>query len=159
LYGIGAGRKSIRFESRFRAFPRHPNYREVFREIVRDLAEVHLAQGAHAEASAAAGQLAQGPFEKALDRYKAACVLAGCVPLAAKDAKLPQARRPELARDYAGRAVAALRKAVGDGYRDAAQLRKDPALDQLRDRADFKKLLADLDKAPAPPRPPAHPAP
>jgi hypothetical protein len=118
----------------------------LFREIVRDLAEVHLVQGAHAEASAAADQLAQGHFEPAKDRYKAACVLAGCTPLAAKDAKLPEARRQELAKEYADRAVAALRQAVADGYRDAAQLRKDPDLDPLRGRDDFRKLLAELEK-------------
>jgi serine/threonine-protein kinase len=135
------------------ANPRHPNYRENLRETLQTLAEVLLAQGEHAEAVAAADQLAQKPFESAKDRYRAACVLAGCVPLAAKDGKLPGARRQELAREYADRAMTVLRQAVTDGYKDAAQLRKEPALDQLRDRDDFKKLLADLDKAPAPPKP------
>jgi tetratricopeptide (TPR) repeat protein len=142
-----------------KAAPRHPDYRGVFREIVRDLAEVHLGQGEHAEASAAADQLAEAAVDLAKDRYKAACVLAGCVPLAAKDAKLPEARRQELAKEYADRALAVLRQAVADGYKDAVQMHKDPALAPLRDRADFQKLLADLEKAPAPPKPPAHPGP
>jgi hypothetical protein len=130
-----------------------------FREIVRDLAEVHLAQGEHAQASVAAGQLAEHAYEPAKDRYKAACVLADCVPLAAKDGKLPEARRQELAKEYADRALAALRQAVTDGYRDSAQVRKETALDPLRGRDDFKKLLADLEKVPAAPKPPAHPGP
>jgi serine/threonine-protein kinase len=142
-----------------KASPRDPLFRAVFREIVRDLAEVHLGQGEHAEASASADQLAEAAVDLAKDRYKAACVLAGCVPLAAKDAKLPEARRQELAKEYADRAVAALRQAVADGYKDAAQLRKDPALDPLRGRDDFKKLLADLEKAPAPPKPADQPKP
>jgi hypothetical protein len=101
----------------------------------------------------------QGPFEPAKDRYKAACVLAGCVPLAAKDGKLPEARRQELAKEYADRALAALRQAVPAGYRDAAQVRKETALDPLRGRDDFKKLMADLEKAPAAPKPPPQPKP
>jgi tetratricopeptide (TPR) repeat protein len=132
------------------ARPRDPYFRACFRSTLQTLAEVHLAQGEHAEASAAAGQLAEAAVDLAKDRYKAACVLAGCVPLAAKDNKLPEARRQELARGYAGRAVAALRQAVADGHRDAAQLRKDPALDPLRQRDDFQKLLAEVEAAAKP---------
>ena len=46
-----------------------------------------------------------------------------------------------------------------DGYKDAAQLRKEPALDPLRARDDFKKLLAELEKAPSPPKPADQPKP
>ena len=141
------------------ARPRDPFYRLLFRNFVQALAKVHLAQGEHAEASANANQLAEAAVDLAKDRYNAACFLAGCVPLAAKDAKLPEARRQELARGYADRALAALRQAVADGYRDAAHMKKDTDLDPLRARADFKKLLADLEKALAPPKPPAHPGP
>jgi tetratricopeptide (TPR) repeat protein len=122
------------------ARPRNPDYRGVFREIMRHLAEVHLAQGEHAEASANANQLAEAAVDLANDRYNAACFLAGCVPLAAKDGKLPEARRPELAKEYADRAMSVLRQAVADGYRNAAHMKKDTDLDPLRDRADFKKL-------------------
>jgi hypothetical protein len=38
-------------------------------------------------------------------------------------------------------------------------MKKDTDLDPLRARADFKKLLADLEKAPAPPRPAPQPKP
>jgi hypothetical protein len=52
----------------------------------------------------------------------------------------------------ADRAMALLRKAVDLGFRNAAFFRTDTALDSLRDRDDFKKLLAELDrKAPAEP--------
>ena len=54
--------------------------------------------------------------------------------------------------EYADRAMAMLRRAVDAGYRDAARMKQDEALDSLRDRDDFKKLLADLGKlAPEPP--------
>ncbi len=45
---------------------------------------------------------------------------------------------------YADQAMEALRLAVEQGYEDLARLKKDPDLDPLRERADFKRLLAEL---------------
>jgi tetratricopeptide (TPR) repeat protein len=50
---------------------------------------------------------------------------------------------------YAQRAIEVLRLAVDKGFRRLDVLRSDPALDPLRSREDFRKLLADL--APAEP--------
>ena len=47
---------------------------------------------------------------------------------------------------YANRAVEMLQKAVKVGYKDAAHMREDSDLDPIRERDDFKKLLADLEK-------------
>ena len=44
-----------------------------------------------------------------------------------------------------------LRKAVKAGYKDAAHMKQDKDLDLLRDREDFKKLLAELEKKPEKP--------
>ena len=38
-----------------------------------------------------------------------------------------------------------LNKAVQAGYKDAAYMEKDTDLDPLRERADFKKLMAELE--------------
>ena len=43
-----------------------------------------------------------------------------------------------------------LHKAVKAGYVDAAHMAKDTDLDPLRDRADFKQLLASLQSKPKP---------
>ena len=45
---------------------------------------------------------------------------------------------------YADRAVALLRQAVAKGFTQLEVYRTDPALDPLRSREDFQKLLADL---------------
>jgi hypothetical protein len=47
--------------------------------------------------------------------------------------------------DAAG-AVECLGRAVASGYRNTNQIRIESALDPLRDRADFKKLVAELVK-------------
>jgi serine/threonine protein kinase/tetratricopeptide (TPR) repeat protein len=48
--------------------------------------------------------------------------------------------------DRARRAVGLLRQAVARGYKDAEHMKKDDDLETLRQRDDFKKLLAELEK-------------
>jgi tetratricopeptide (TPR) repeat protein/tRNA A-37 threonylcarbamoyl transferase component Bud32 len=134
-------------QAALKANPRHLVYRTFFRNNTQALADTSLHLGDHAEAAAAADRLAPLAVDPPNDLYNAACFLARCVPLAAKDDKLPEARRQELARDYADRAMTALRQAVARGFKDVAHLKKDRDLDPLRQRDDFQKLLADLEKA------------
>jgi len=49
--------------------------------------------------------------------------------------------------EYADRAMELLRQAVKAGYKDAARLKHDTALDPLRDRDDFKALLTQVQQA------------
>jgi hypothetical protein len=132
------------------ANPRDPVYRAVFCDIRRELAATLLELGEHAGAAEAAADLARVAADPAGDACKAAGFLSRCIPLAEKDAKLPEARRKELAKSYADRAMEALRQAVAKGYKDAAQMKKDPDLDPLRGRDDFQKLLAEVDAAAKP---------
>jgi hypothetical protein len=69
--------------------------------------------------------------------YNAACAFALCVPLADKE---------EAREKLAARAVELLKQAVARGYKNAAHMRQDPDLDRLRQRDDFQKLLAELEK-------------
>jgi hypothetical protein len=69
--------------------------------------------------------------------------LARCVSLE-RDTALSEAERKERAEAYAARAMATLRQAVQNGFKDAAHMKKDPDLDPLRPRADFQKLLAEV---------------
>ena len=52
---------------------------------------------------------------------------------------------PDKREEFARRTVELLRKAVRMGFKDVSQFRNDTNLDPLRDRDDFKMLLADLD--------------
>ena len=53
--------------------------------------------------------------------------------------------------EYAARAVELLRQAVAKGYQDVAHMGKDTDLDPLRQRADFRLLVADLARKFPPP--------
>jgi serine/threonine-protein kinase len=56
-----------------------------------------------------------------------------------------KAKEPAQAERYAGRAVSVLREAVAKGYANLQHMKKDTGLDPLRQRDDFKKLVADLE--------------
>jgi hypothetical protein len=68
--------------------------------------------------------------------YSAACMRA--VTAATAGAKQADAE--------ADKAMAWLKQAVAAGWKDAAHMQKDHDLDALREREDFKKLLAELAK-------------
>jgi tetratricopeptide (TPR) repeat protein len=106
-----------------------------------NLANAYSALGRHADAvklleEALALQKAKLGANHPLTRlttYNIACCHALFVPKAADRAK-----QADLAMEW-------LRQAVAAGYRDSAQIGRDTDLDPLRDREDFKKLLAGLE--------------
>jgi tetratricopeptide (TPR) repeat protein len=129
------------------ANPRHPYYRVAFCQNRHLLAATLVDLGEHGRAAEAAADLARVAFYPVEDSYNAACFLSGCIPLAEHDALLPESRRKELAKDYGDRAVEALRQAIANGFKDAANMQKDTDLDPLRGRPDFRKLLDGLKPA------------
>jgi pentatricopeptide repeat protein len=77
--------------------------------------------------------------------YAAACEYALCAG-AAKPAKRSVASAPG-SKKLAEEAIALLKQAVAKGFRDVAHMKKDKDLDALRARADFKKVIAELEVA------------
>ena len=94
--------------------------------------------GRHADAARRLDDLAKSDKLSADDRYNVACGYALC----SAGAKVER----EQAVKYQVLAMESLGKAVKAGFRDAANMRVDTDLDTLRERDDFKKLLADLEK-------------
>jgi serine/threonine protein kinase/tetratricopeptide (TPR) repeat protein len=133
-------------QAALKANPRHPIYRQFFFNNQQLLAQLLLELGEHAAAADAAAQVAQAAFDPANDIYIAAAFLSRCVPLAEQDPQLSETQRKQVAQTYADRALATLRQAVQNGYKDVPHLKKDQDLDPLRDREDFKKLLAELEE-------------
>jgi tetratricopeptide (TPR) repeat protein len=94
-----------------------------------------LSAGRTADAVAAANALWQLPIWNPDQWYDFAAVFAG----ASVTDKQKQS-------EYAGRAVEGLRKAVAAGFSDPSRLRADRRFDPVRDVADFRTLLAELEK-------------
>jgi serine/threonine protein kinase len=127
------------------ANPGNPKYRQFFRNNRGILAEMLVDLGDHAAAADAAAQFTQTAIDPRGDIYHAACILARCVALAERDTDLSLAQRKEQADAYADRAMDTLRRALQNGYKDAANMKKDSDLDPLRARPDFQRLLAELE--------------
>jgi eukaryotic-like serine/threonine-protein kinase len=92
--------------------------------------------------------LAEGQAQP-LDLYNFGYIYSRCSAVAAKDARLLPAEREKLADQYGRRAVELLRQAQAAGYfRDAgrlARMKQNKDLDAIRDRDDFKRLVAELE--------------
>jgi WD40 repeat protein len=93
--------------------------------------------GEHAKAVAEANALAAAKNVTGNTLHDLACVCALAAAAVRDDAKLQD--------QYAARAVELLRQAVAKGFKEAAHMKKDKDLDALRDREDFKRLLAELE--------------
>src|SRR5262249_54452178 len=78
--------------------------------------------------------------------YKIGCDLAQSATLVGGDKnELTPSQRDEYRKDQ-GLAMDVLRQAIASGFRDRSQLEKNPDLARLRQRDDFKALLASLMK-------------
>jgi tetratricopeptide (TPR) repeat protein len=132
-------------QAALKAIPQSASYRQYYHNNLSTLSESLMGLGDHARLATTADELARSSYNPANDSYNAACFLCRCVTLAGKDAQLAEAKRKELAQRYADRALALLLQAVSRGYKDAAHMKKDPDLEPLRARPDFKKLRADLE--------------
>jgi hypothetical protein len=79
------------------------------------------------------------------DSYDGACALARCIPIVEKQEPATDARAAAI-QFYGDAAVKMLQVAVDKGWNNAAHMKKDSDLDSLRQRDDFQKLMAELEK-------------
>jgi tetratricopeptide (TPR) repeat protein len=93
-----------------------------------------MQQGHVEEAVAEVAVLTKGWFQRSENWYAYACVYA-----------LASAKIPEQRQKYADRAMELLSLAIKCGYQNLVVLQSDKMLDPLRERADFRKLMADLE--------------
>jgi serine/threonine protein kinase len=98
-------------------------------------AKSQLQAGMVAEAVAEVAELTKLPNWNAGRWYDFACVYA-----------VASGKIADKKAEYADRAMELLAKAVKAGYKDVANMKKDTDLDPLREREDFKTLMAELEK-------------
>jgi tetratricopeptide (TPR) repeat protein len=105
------------------------------------LADLERRRGRAVEAAAASRERLKYAAQQPEEIFGIARDLALAAGLAAEPARR---------REIAGHAVGVLRQAVALGFRDAARLRKESALDPLRSLDGFNKLLSELDRPGSP---------
>ena len=106
---------------------------ELKHRLIRPFSLLHT--GAVAEAMAEVAELTKTTTWTASQWYYFACVCS-----------LASAKAMEKKNEYADRAMELLQKAVNSGWNNAKHTANDTDLAPIRDRADFKKLLVDLEK-------------
>jgi tetratricopeptide (TPR) repeat protein len=127
------------------ANPRHPTYRQFYRNHLSVLTEVHAGLLEQEDAVRTAETCRDLGWNAPADAYDAACFLSRCVAIVAHHAKLDDQRRKEAALFYSDAAMKLLRDAASKGYKDVAHMKKDTDLDPLRPREDFQNLVAELE--------------
>jgi eukaryotic-like serine/threonine-protein kinase len=103
-------------------------------EFRADRAKSRSKAGLIAEAVAEVAELTKSPNWKAGQWYGFAGIYA-----------VASGKIADKKAEYTDRAMELLQKAVKEGYKDAAHIKQDTDLDPLRDRAEFKQLLAELE--------------
>jgi serine/threonine protein kinase len=133
-------------EAALKADPNDPVYRHFYRNHLIHLAGCYLGLSNFAQAAATADELVRFGYAPAADNYEAARDLSACAAGAGMDAQLDEAKRKELVQSYSDRSLARLQEAVARGFKDAARIKQDPAFQPIREREEFKKLLAELEE-------------
>jgi serine/threonine protein kinase len=129
-----------------KANPRHPAYRQFYRNHLCVLTQVHAGFLEPDNAVRTAETCRDLGWDAPADAYAAACGLSQCIPLVAKHAKLDDKQRQEAAQFYGDEAMKFLRSALSKGYKDVAHMKQDTDLDPLRQRVDFQKFMTELEK-------------
>jgi tetratricopeptide (TPR) repeat protein len=125
-----------------------PNYFS-YASIHRGLGKLYRKQGQTAAALEALqkavhiGETNPGG-EKPYTTYEIVCALALCSIVVGEGKAEFTAAEQASKRRYAERAMETLKQAIAEGWENVTWMNQDPDLDALRDRDDFKTLLAEL---------------
>src|SRR4029077_3157694 len=121
-----------RLEVALAADPESNGHRFLWLRTNSALAQVQAQEGDARAAVATARRIDELP-RTAIEHYNAACFLSLVVP-AVRGSAAPEAERAAMAQSLADRAMAQLRNAIDQGYRNAKLVATDPDLDPLRPR-------------------------
>ena len=121
--------------------PGNVEYTKALAVTAGELIETQMRLNAHEAVAETIAELVSLVPDSAKELIQAGSFLARCVSMAGSDQQLAETRRAELAKMYADRAVAMVRKAIEKGHHDLEALQKDPSFDSLRTRPDFVSLL------------------
>src|SRR5262249_11152648 len=135
----------LHHQAALKANPRHPVYRQFYRNNLDELVHANAGLLDQPAAVRAAERIRDFGWDPPGNAYDACCCLMRCIPVVQKDDQLDAGKRQAAVRFYGDQAMAMLRQAVAKGYKDAAHMSKDQDLDALRQRKDFKDLLAELE--------------
>jgi tetratricopeptide (TPR) repeat protein len=101
--------------------------------------------GEHAEAASIADEVVKRAGNEPQFLFQASCAYSMCKAAAEALAQSKPTEAAELAKGYGDKAIATLRAAVDNGWRDAMTLYVDPDLDKAREDPRFHEIVKSLD--------------
>jgi eukaryotic-like serine/threonine-protein kinase len=116
------------------AMPANPRYVDGLRRVLAKMIRVYAALDQPAEAIRSARECASLARNDPAELYNVACRLSLGIPLARQSSR----------RILSDEAVESLRRAIAAGWANAALSARDPDLDPLRGREDFRRLVAEM---------------
>lgn len=129
-----------------KANPRHLGYRQVYRNQLLALAAAHAGLLEPNEAMRTAETRRDVGWDPPADAFDAARILSLCAPIVARHDKLDAKQREDAARFYGDAAIDLLRQAISKGFTNLDTLKKDTDFDSIRQRDNFRALVAELEK-------------
>jgi serine/threonine protein kinase/tetratricopeptide (TPR) repeat protein len=132
-------------EAALNANPRHPGYRQFYRNNLWVLAQARAGLLDQTGAVHAAEKIRDLGWDAGGNAYEAGCALARCIPIVKSDTTLDVAMRGAAMQFYGDHAMAMLRDALAKGFKDAARMKKNPDLRPLYEREDYKTFVAEME--------------
>src|SRR5262249_18431307 len=102
-------------------------------------------RGQHIRAAEEVEAIGRQPDLQPVSVFNIACFFSRASAVVDRDAKLSPPDCKRLKAHYADRAMDFLNQSVAKGFRVPAAMKNDRDLEPLRGRADFQKLIADLE--------------
>jgi tetratricopeptide (TPR) repeat protein len=126
--------------------PQNAQNLHALRNQYQTLAETLIQLGEHSPAADAANALPEVRRDQAQDFYYAACFLARCASLAARDERLMENERKRISEQYVSQAILHLRQACQKGGQALQRLKIETEVFQpLHAHPEFKEVLRKLD--------------
>jgi serine/threonine protein kinase len=133
-------------QAALKALPQNPDIWINFRLNLTVGITVNAGLGDHAGAMLAAEKVRDLGRDPPGNAFHAACGLSYGIVFIQRNQNTTKEERDRLVQTYGDAAMKMLREAVVRGFKDVAALKGERDLNSLRDRADFKALLAELEK-------------
>jgi hypothetical protein len=134
------------YRAALKADPNNASYRRFNLELLAALTAVHAGLLEQEDAIRTAESCRDLGLPAPVAAYNAACCVSLCIPIVAKHEKLDANQRKVAAQFYGDQAMKLLRDAVNKSLQGAySNMKRDTDLDPLRQREDFKKLIAELE--------------
>lgn len=130
-----------------KASPRHPFYRQYYRNNMMALARANAGLLDQVTAFQAAESIRDLGWDPPVNAFDAARAMAQCIPIVAEHEKLDTNQRDVAVKFYGDAAMKLLHDAKSKGFKGANEIKDETDFETLRQREDYRILVSELEAA------------